>query len=351
MNKTLITLFITSILMVFCKPEAELTTKTDLTKYNLKGKVWKVQETTYNAQWRGGEYSTGYKKHSGHSYYEFNEIGNVVEFRSLDREGNTNWTNKYLYNRENIRTELVNFKDGEIDRKEISQIENGKIIKVKVYNKDGEKFNTYNYNYSGLDIISNTVENKNGDIIRTIEDEFHNGQITKSFQIDSLGKRNDTYLIRNKNNDLIAFSNSNPTDSIKNTSKWEYEYDAKNNWIKSYYYYENEVRNIVIRNIAYYDDSRMDRTEDDIIGMWYVKDDSYWFEFRKDKKYSLGYYMEGYRNRIDETGIWEVDFDAKTLTFRVDNLDNTKKLKFDFDGYQMVIYSMDGKEISRLEKR
>lgn len=341
--KRILIIFISTTIITSCSKS-----KTDLDNYNLKGKVWKVQETTYDASEKFGKYYSDDKEYSGHSYYEFNDSGNLIEFRSLDKKGKTKWNQNYTYNDDNIRTEITTIEDGKVDRKDINHIANDKIIKVDVYNKDGEKTSVSNYNYSGSNIISGSIQNKDGKTTLTFENEWNNGQLTKQTVKDSLGNL-DYYqeYIRNNFEDVVLYTYSSPTDSIKSTYKFEYEYDDKNNWVKKYYFdKKGKIDNIIIRNIVYFDDSKKNRTEDDFIGMWFIMDDNDWIEFRKDKKYD-----SGYSSRIKESGTWEVDFETELLTFRANDPDNSKKYRFSFEGYQMVLYSMDGKEKSRLEKR
>ncbi|MGS2727893.1 hypothetical protein ACU8DI_14885 [Psychroserpens sp. BH13MA-6] len=322
--------------------------KTDIENFNLKGDVWKIQETTYDASEKFGNYVTEDKEYSGHSYLEFNEQGNLVEYRSLDKRGKTNWNQDFKYNDKNIRTEITTLEDGKVDRKEINSINNDKITKVEVYDGDGEKTNIYNYEYSGHNISNGYVQNDKGKTTLIFKNVWNKGQLVKQEVKDSLGDLDylDQYE-RNDFNDVILYTYSNPKDSIKNTYKYDYEYDEKNNWIKKYDFDKNgKIDNIIIRNIVYFDDSKKSRTVDDFIGMWFEVDEKEWIEFRKDKKYD-----SGYNSRIKESGTWEIDFDAKLITFRAKEPDDSKKYRFGFEGYQMVLFAMDGKEKMRLEKR
>ena len=90
------------------------------------------------------------------------------------------------------------------------------------------------------------------------------------------------------------------------------------------------------------------KTDKDFTGIWFVVDDNYWIEFRSDKKYDAGY-----KDRIKETGTWEIDSEQQILTFRADDPDDSRKYKYDFEGYryQMILFTIQGEEKLRLEKR
>jgi hypothetical protein len=80
--------------------------------------------------------------------------------------------------------------------------------------------------------------------------------------------------------------------------------------------------------------------------MWFVLDDNDWIEMRGDKKYD-----SGYSSRIKSSGTWEINVNENLLTFRANDPSDSKKYRFEFEGYQLVLYTIEGKEDLRLEKR
>ena len=286
--------------------------------------------------------------YSGHSYYEFNAFGNLNEYRSLDKKGKTNWVNVYTYNKDNVRRELTTIEDDKVDHKEISKIDGKNIVEIKSYDNDGNITNTYRYDYSGADISSGTILNDKGKVTITFENEYSNGKLRKQIVNDSLGNFNcEQNYKRNGYDDVISYTYSKSKDTIKDKYKYKYDYDEKNNWIRRYDFdKEGKIANIIVRNIIYYDHELKERKSDDFVGMWFIIDDNDWIEFRRDKKYDFGY-----SSRIKESGSWEMDNEQRILTFRADDPDDSKKYKYAFEGYQLVLYAIDGKEKLRLEKR
>ena len=57
--------------------------KNDLEELNLKGKIWKLKETTYKGEEKLGKYQIGDKRYYGHQLYIFNEEGNLLGFSVL----------------------------------------------------------------------------------------------------------------------------------------------------------------------------------------------------------------------------------------------------------------------------
>jgi hypothetical protein len=249
--RKILTFVFTLLIFVSCSEK-----RNDLKENNLKGKVWKIQETAFNAIDKFGSYQTEDKKYSGHSFLIFNELGNIIEYRSLNERGKTNWTNKHSYNKDNIRTEVTTIEDGKVDRKQISIIENDKIKGIEFYDKDGIKTETYEYELSGKNILGGKVKNKHNKLTASFENELSNGFLDKQTVRDSLGNLDyQVFYKRNKQNDVIEYKYVNKKDSVNDTYKFQYEYDEQNNWIKRIDFdKENKLDQIVIRNIIYFSD-------------------------------------------------------------------------------------------------
>lgn len=87
-------------------------------------------------------------------------------------------------------------------------------------------------------------------------------------------------------------------------------------------------------------------TDTYFIGIWFTLDNEDWIEFRKDKKYDVGA-----QDRILESGDWEINATDKTLIFRSENPTDSRKYKYVFEGPQLILYTIQGEEKLRLEKR
>jgi len=172
--------------------------------------------------------------------------------------------------------------------------------------------------------------------------------LSKQIVKDSLGKITSirTYE-RNNQGDISTQKIEYPKDTTEYTYTFQYDYDEKENWLKQYQFDEDgKIDDILVRNIIYYDESKEPKKDKDFIGMWFVVEDNDWIELRIDKKYD-----SGYKDRIKETGSWEIDSKQQILTFRADDPDDSRKYKYEFEGYQMILFTIQGEEKLRLEKR
>jgi len=322
--------------------------QTDLKESNIKGKVWKIQESSFEGEEKFGKYQIGDKNYSGHGLYVFNDFGNLLESHSLSRNGASKEVSKYLYNSNNICTEISTYSEDKLKNKQVNVIQGNKITEVKLFDENGELENFYRYEYSGNYIVSGKILDKKKKLTRIWQNKLNNGIVKSQTVKDSL--ENIEYVVkynRNNNGDVIEQIISYVEDSTEYKYSFNYDYDKKNNWIKQYQFdKEGKIKDIIIRNIFYFSDSKEYKTEKDFIGMWFVVDDNDWIEFRKDKKYDLGY-----KDRIKESGNWEIDAKQHLLTFRANNPGDSRKYKYDFESYQMVLYTIQGDEKLRLEKR
>lgn len=341
--RKLIGFLIIAVIAISCN-----TKKSDLEEYNIKGKVWKIQETNFEGEEKFGKYQVGDKNYYGHSLYIFNETGNIIEYHILDRKGKSESISKYTYNDDNLCKEISTFEDNELKSKQVNSFDGKKLIEVRLFDEKGELENIYKYNYKGNVISNGKILNKAGKIMNTFENDLSNDLLNSQTVKDSINK---VVIItkykRNKNNDLIETLSIYPQDSTEYKYTFDYEYDKKGNWTKQYQFNkEGKIENIIVRNIIYYNESKISKNENDFIGMWFVVDDTDWFEFRKDKKYD-----SGYRDKISESGNWEIDIKQQILTFRANDPDDSRKYKYEFEGNQLILFTIQGDEKLRLEKR
>ncbi len=322
--------------------------QTDLEESNIKGKVWKIQETSFEGEEKFGKYQVGDKNYWGNNLYILNEYGNLVESHTLDKKGKSETVSKYSYNENNTCSEISTFSEDELIGKQTNIIQGNKIAKVKLFDEDGELENIYQYEYSGQDLTSGKIFNKENKLTKTFENKYSNGFVEERIVKDSIKEVSAiTKYLRNNNGDIIEEIVSYPKDTSENKYLFGYEYDKMKNWIKQFQFdKEGKIENIIVRKIIYFGDSKESKAENDFIGMWFVIDDNDWIEFREDKKYDFGY-----KDWIKESGNWEIDTKQQLLTFRANDPDDSRKYKYDFDGYHMVLYTVQGDEKLRLEKR
>lgn len=322
--------------------------KNDLEESNLKGKIWKIKETKFEGEERFGKYQIGEKRYFGHQFYVFNEEGYLIDYQQLDRKGKTERTSKYSYDKKGNRTEITTYEDDKVIQKQINQIDNNRIKESQVFDDEGKVTAWYQYVYSGTDIISGKVLNSDGSLSATFQNKMSEGFLTKQILKDSLEQITTIVnLERNKEGDVITEKNEFPTDTTEYTYSYQYEYDEKGNWLKQYQFdRDGKIDDIIVRHIIYYNESKVAKKDKDFYGIWFVLDDNDWIEFRQDKKYD-----SGCKDRIKETGNWEIDTKQQLLTFRADDPDDSRKYKYGFEGYQLILFTINGEEKLRLEKR
>lgn len=317
--------------------------KNDLEKHNLKGKVWKIYETTFEIN--SENLRIGNKINSRHSFY--NEQSYLTETHVFynERDSIIKWRYKYSYNENNILTEVIIFKNGKLDSKEVILVNGDKIIGAEIYDKDGVKTGSFEYKLSGNDIVRSEYKDKNGVSKYITYFELSNGFIDKKEVKDNLGNMEGVYTYtRNWNNDILEFSSSNfiRTDTIK----FQYEYDEQNNWIKRLDFEKgNKVTKIIARNIFYFKDKAKVITEKDFIGKWFKFGDKDWLQIDSDKNYTIGY---DFRSKF--SGVWEINLEQNLLTLTEFDRNRQDNFKYEFEGNQLVLY-IDGYEQIRYNKK
>jgi hypothetical protein len=343
MNRNFAIILVFATLLTSCSSN-----KNNLEELNLKGTIWKLKQTRYEGEEKFGKYQIGDKRYYGHLFYVFNEEGNLLETQQLDRKGKIERVSKYSYDNSGNSTEITTYEDDEVVQKRVNQIKDNQIVEVKVFDDDGKLTEKYQYDYSGSDISGGKIFKGDGSLNSTFQNEWSGGLWMGQIAKDSLEQT--TYIIsheRNNEGDEVRLVIKYPKDTTEHINTFQYEYDEKGNWLKQYQFDEDgKIDDILVRNIVYYDESKVAKTDKDFVGIWFVVDDNDWIELRSDKKYD-----SGYKDRIKETGNWEIDTKQQILTFRADDPDDSRKYKYDFEGYQMILLTIKGEEKLRLEKR
>lgn len=329
--------------------------KNDLTESNLKGEVWKIQETSYEGEEKFGEYVVGDKNYWGHSYYEFNKAGNITVSKRLDDVGEITSLSKYTYDKSDNCISIETYKDDELTQKQVNVIDKNKIVEVKVFDEDGELESVYKYEYSGKEISVGSIFDKNDNITNSFFNELRNGLLIKQTVNDSIGETiRISRFNRNKNGDVIEQVTQFPKDTSEYKYSFSYEYDEERNWIKQYQFdEEGQIEDIIIRNIVYFGDDKKTYSENDFVGIWFVisSDDSWfdkddWLEIQDNKKFDIGYDL-----KVWKSGTWEINSKEKIFTLRTGKNADSRKYKYKFEGYQLIFSTIQDIEQFRLEKR
>lgn len=327
---------------------------------NLKGKVWKIQQSSYEGIEKNGEYEIGDNNYSGFYQYVFNESGNLIEFSDHYEDGDIYEIRKYNYNEDDLCTEIIHYEDedeDDINLREVGILVNGKVSGWKVYNADEELVHTVNYTLVG-DLIS-AVE---GEVINeedvekySYENEFNKGQLVKQTVYDNEGDISSvaTYE-RNSNQDIVKTHHYYPKDTTNRIYKSEYEYDEVGNWIRQNKFDEvGLIDEIIIREIEYYKKSNKTKGSKNLEGVWFVilTDDDWfdeddWMVIETNSKFDIGYDEE-----IWKSGTWESDKKQALLTLRSDDDDDSKKYKYHFEDNCLVLSTLSGVDIVKFEKR
>ncbi|WP_324028192.1 hypothetical protein QSV08_09755 [Maribacter sp. BPC-D8] len=339
----------------------ENTIKNDLITNNIKGKVWKIRETVISQ--RNEELfadDTGKKLHEEklkeplffreyekQSYTEYNTYGDIVDFA----ETTSNWKKKVTnhtisleYNNTNQKTKKTIYNDGKI--LVVYEYDKGNEVRLVQYDTLGKSIGVHTFDHSIPDSITSFIRGAQK-ITRKVK--LKNGHSIKDIYIDSLGQITfSRAYVRNHLNDYTSFINRIGRNTYKST--YTYVYDKRNNWIKRNEFDEKgKIKNVVIRNIVYYDDPILYSTVDDFVGDWFVIHTKYFMRLSADKTYQYGYFWFG-NPRVSESGTWNADFDTKQLTLTAENPKNSKQYKFEFENSQMALFTMDGKNHSILLK-
>ncbi len=141
--------------------------------------------------------------------------------------------------------------------------------------------------------------------------------------------------------DMIALGKD--FDEYSTNKNYEYEYDDRNNWIKRYKFNEaGEIDVITLREIKYYGEVL---NKKDFEEYWYDANEKTSFVFKNEEFY----YGLGLLGQPKGYGTWELDTEQNIVTLNDNLQDEIQKYKYHFEGYQLVLSTLQGKEKFRLE--
>jgi hypothetical protein len=251
MKQTAFILFI-AVFALSCNSERYMP-KSDLEASNLKGRIQKIERTVHKAGDKSKCPCNGLDENK-QIFYTYNDKGNLTESAKLDEDGNVVLVSKYLYNRQDVCTEIDNYLQGDKPAgQEINTLRGKKVTEVSVLDEEGNTENVYKYGYSGSDLTEGKTLNKSGDLLSSFQNAYVNGQLeTRTEKNILLNITTVTQYKRNEANDISEYTVTNSNENTGYVFKLEYEYDDKGNWTKQTQYYNGEIAGIVLRNITYY---------------------------------------------------------------------------------------------------
>jgi hypothetical protein len=240
--KKSISLLLIAFVAFSCKSE-QSHLKSDIETANLKGKVWKIDRTIHDTQYKC---ACSMKTECNQSKYVYNEKGNLIKAITIDENGSVNDSSKYVYNRHGLCLEITKFTGNKLAGKEVPILKGERVTGVKIYDENGRIESILNYVYSGYEISEEITLNSKGDVASSIQNDFLKEKDDKG-NIIRISK-----FKRNASNDIIECLFTVTKDNKEYKITYEYEYDKAGNWIKQTKFYDNQIVNIVVRNIEYY---------------------------------------------------------------------------------------------------
>ncbi len=243
----------------------------DDTKYDLKGKVCKVLHTWNDLE--DSEYS--YIK-----TMNYNQKKMITSFSSMGLDGNIQYDISYKYN-ENDKIIQIQYSNVSADWQSLlkdykySYDQNQRIIRDEeytkghylsrrdwIYNSSGQLFEKRSYSSDGTFISKTEFTYNEIGMISTMKSYLSNGEQISYVSI-IYNKRNlpQIYKSYKPNGDLAyeiyreydKFDNEiKSTSSEGRVTRFEYEYDMNNNWIRKTHFYSNDKKYIETRIINYF---------------------------------------------------------------------------------------------------
>ena len=247
--KKSISLLLIAFVAFSCKSE-QSHLRSDLETANLKGKVWKIDRTIHDTQYKC---ACSMKTECNQSKYVYNEKGNLIKAITIDENGSVNDSSKYVYNSSGLCSEITKFTANKLAGKEVPILKGERVTGVKIYDENGRIESTLNYVYSGDEISEEKTLNSKGDVVSSIQNDFLNGELVTQTEKDDKGNIiRISKFKRNTSNDIIECLFTASKDNKEYKITYEYEYDNAGNWIKQTKFYDSQIVNIVVRNIEYY---------------------------------------------------------------------------------------------------
>ena len=259
---------------------------TDLNHYNLLGRVKSITETI-----RG--LNTPKEDKSGlpdnekvinpeKIYYEFNKEGNLIELEKYYAACDKPDTTEFVYSKKNgkllTRTDLT--AEGEVAFKYVCLYDRqGRKTRHELYAGEETVFEKGIYEYTAQGLINSLVlqyfggvvtretrykHNQNGQLISETDYSKDDGIIYRGFYKYKNGKCIECYSdITTQWHKIITKYNDREDETEKifllsesevdKFYQWEYIYDNQKNWVKRTFAENLEVKEIVDREIGYYD--------------------------------------------------------------------------------------------------
>jgi hypothetical protein len=232
-----------------CKSE-QSHLKSDLETANLKGKVWKIDRTIHDTEYKC---ACSMKTECNQSKYVYNEKGNLLQSYTIDENGSVNDSSKYVYRRSGLCSEITKYTKKKLAGKEVPILKGKRVTGVKLYDENGRIESTLNYVYAGDEISEEKTLNSKGDVVSSVQNDFLNGALVTQTERDDKGNIiRISKFKRNASNDIIECLFTVTKDNKEYKITYEYEYDKAGNWIKQTKFYDSQIVKIVVRNIEYY---------------------------------------------------------------------------------------------------
>lgn len=248
--KKSVSLLLIAFVAFSCKSE-QSHLKSDLEIANLKGNVWKISKTVHDANGKC-TCPARMKTECNKTEYVYDAKGKLLVSYTVDEFGSSNDSTKYIYNRRGVCSEIAKFNGKKSIGKEVAVLQGKKVIGYKVYNESGIIETELDYVYSGDEISEERTLNSNGEVVSSIQKEFLNGQLISQTEKDSNGViMSISKFKRNSSNDIVEYLIVITKDNKEYKFTYEYEYDSAGNWIKQTRFYDEQIENIVLRNIEY----------------------------------------------------------------------------------------------------
>jgi hypothetical protein len=250
MKNSAIVLFI-AIIAYSCK-SGQSNVKSDLDAANLKGKVWKIDKTIHDTDNKCA-CPAGMETECNQARFIYDKNGNLSESYTIDENGETNETTKYVYNRQGVCSEITKYKGDKLIEKEVPVLRGIQVTGYKIYDENGINATTLDYVYSGNEVSEEKTLNSKGAVVSSVQNEFLNGQLVSQIEKDSSGNiLTISKYKRNASNDIVEYVITTPKDNVEYKVTFEYEYDNTGNWTKQTKIYNGQIVNIVLRNIEYF---------------------------------------------------------------------------------------------------
>lgn len=252
--------FFIFLVLIFLIISCKTTLKNDWQRQNLKGKVKFIKQIPYEVAFdkdgtlQKGKISENFSENVEEFFYPngfFNEIryfdaeGNLKEYNIAFYDAQSRLTERHFFNENKEIEEKIVYlcdKKGNIIEKKFQNLEGLTNLKKKyIYNKQGQAIEEYNYDQEGNFIgkASYTYDPKHKKVNKSVYYDSENVVWGESF------------IRYNAQGDYIE-EKCDLKNSKKGIFRYEYTYDAHENWIKKVEYQDNEPQKILERSINYY---------------------------------------------------------------------------------------------------